>query len=91
MANMDKIKKDILKNKIKTTSVPNLNPKKSQEYPELKEAAETIKGFSTTPRGTRPQTSVRGDTASFGEKFKNPDFKKQFRKMQEKYKVTNYA
>lgn len=78
-------KKNILKKAVKRNGA-------NLDFPELDMAEDVItKEFPTTIRGTRPITNIHGDVESFGKKLRNPEFKKQFRKMQEKYKVTSYA
>jgi hypothetical protein len=73
-----------------------LTRKKRSEftYPELLDAEKEIRKIPLSPGGKRP-TLIRGTQESieaFGEKnMKDPEFKRQLRKLHEKYKLTAYA
>ena len=83
----DDAKKNILKKGIKKVI-----PKNEIEYPELKSSEEYLKTSTSprTPRMTMPMLRTGNEgVEAFGEKnMQDPNFIKQLRKLQEKYKIT---
>lgn len=98
------LQKNILKKKIKgsipldnKTTLPLLRKKTPEyysDYPELNNAARGLESplQTRTIKGTKPVNDLNGAERSFGpERMKDPKFRSQLRKLQEKYKVTAYA